>query len=81
MRIAQKLTDDFYEALDKSGSRIPIKAQVEELVKLAMTNTRNLAAGAAKKTHRLGHLDTCRCKRCREADKIEAAVMKCLEDA
>jgi hypothetical protein len=82
MRLAQKLTDQFYEALDKSGARIPIKAQVEELVKVSVEQAREQLARVAHKTHKLGHLDTCRCKRCCEADKIAAAIRTAtLEDS
>lgn len=39
-----------------------------------MEFTRRGAAEVAKMTHKLKHLETCRCKRCREADKISAAI-------
>lgn len=82
MRFAQKLTDQFYEALDKSGARIPIKAQVEELVKVSIEQVREQLARVAHKAHKLRHLETCRCKRCHEADKIAAAIRAAtLEDA
>jgi hypothetical protein len=75
---ARKLTEDFYEALKKGGAHSPVQFQVEEAVGIGMKDMVQSAAGVAKKTHKLGHIDTCRCKRCREADKIEAAVLKLL---
>lgn len=72
MKHAKELTDKFYEAVVKDGT--PAKEQVEQLVASVMEFTLNCAAQMAKQTHKLKHLETCRCKRCREVDKIVSAI-------
>lgn len=79
MKSARSLTEEFYQAIKKSGSHSPVQFQVEEAVGLGMKDAIHSAAQAAKVMHKLRHIDTCRCKRCREADKIEAAILKLLE--
>jgi len=79
MGAAKELTEDFYRALKKSGSHSPVQFQVEEAMGLGMRGILRSAATVAKKTHRLDHIDACRCKRCREAEKIEAVILKLME--
>jgi len=77
---ARELTEQFYEALKSSGSHSPIQVQVEEAVRRGMEDAIRTAARTAHLTHKLKHIDECKCKRCREAEKIEKAILKLLEE-